>query len=239
MTFADADEELELHWGMGGNGGYQDRLDEWTRDGERLADVTIAGHQAEVFQAGSSAGSVDLVALWPDGDYGVEIRGDFADLDAFLAVAATIEVVDVDTWLSAMPASVVRPESRAAAVEQILADIPLPGGLDPAELAAGDGSVSDRYQLGARVTGPVACGWIEQWVDATRTGDVAATQEAVDAMATSHEWDILLEMEDDGAWSQILWEFADAMASNGTMDAGRPDMPIADLYVDTFGCDTP
>ena len=237
MTFAGPDgQELSLAWGTDDSGGYHDRLDEWSNDAQRLNDTTVAGHQAAVFQTGSPQ-QAHFVVLWPERHYGVEARGDFPDLNAFIDIAATIEPVDVDTWLSAMPPTVVKAESRAAAVQQMLADIPLPAGLDTSSLA-GDGSVTDRYQLGAHVTGPIACAWIEQWVDATRTGDTQAAQEAIDAMATSHNWDILLEMETQGGWSHVVWELADAIATDGTIDGGLPDMPVADNYVQGLGCDT-
>lgn len=238
MTFAGPDgQELSLSWGTGTSGGYEDRLDEWSHDARRLDDTTLAGHRAAVFRSGGPE-RPHFVALWQDGSYGLEVRGDFPDLEAFVDLAGTIEPVDVDTWLSAMPPTAVRPESRAAAVRQMLADIPLPVGFDAASLSTGPGSVRDRYQLGAEVTGRVACAWIRQWVDATRTGDTAAAHQAVEAMASSHDWDILVELEDQGGWSPSVWKYADAIATDGTVDGGLPDIPVADSYGEALGCDT-
>jgi hypothetical protein len=44
---------------------------------------------------------------------------------------------------------------------------------------------TDRYQVGAKVMGTVACLWLRQWGEATRTGHTAAAEEAVKAMATA------------------------------------------------------
>jgi hypothetical protein len=42
-------------------------------------------------------------------------------------------------------------------------------------------------------------------------------QEAVDAMATSTTWPILVEIEPDGGFAQSIWETAGEMAA-GTLD---------------------
>lgn len=109
-------------------------------------------------------------------------------------VLAMLESVDIDRWLSAMPASVVRPDSHAAVVEEMLADVPLPDGFDAEELIRAD-TVLDRYQLGAEVTGAVACGWVEQWLRARKTGDTVRAREAVEAMPSSRDWAILKDCD--------------------------------------------
>jgi hypothetical protein len=96
--------------------------------------------------------------------------------------------------------------------------------------------VTDRYQLGAKVTGAVACAWIGQWVDATSKGNEGRAREAAEAMATSHQWAILLEMDDEGAWPEVLWELADAMPDDAKVSGGRP-MTIAKSYTSSLGCE--
>lgn len=230
MTFTGPTGEADLAWG--GEGYYEDRLDEWTSGGEPLAPTTIAGHEAVVFGSGD-----EFIALWRDRDYGVELRVGMPDAAAFETLAASVEAVDADDWLAALPASVVRPDDRAAVVDQMLADIPLPSGFDPAPLMRDDGVVAERYQLGARVTGAVACGWIGQWVDAASRGDTVAAQQAVDAMNSSFDWDVLRQMEPEGGWSSAVWELATAITTGGTVDGGSPGMPVADVYREALGCD--
>jgi hypothetical protein len=230
MTFTGPTGEVELSWGAAGY--YERRLEEWTKDGEPLDGRTIAGHEALVFQSGG-----EFVALWRDRSYGVELRARWPDVDAFLALSASVEPVGAQEWLAALPAGVVRPADRAAVAEQMLADIPLPAGFDTAPLLRDDGLVSDRYQLVARIIMPVTCAWVGQWVDATAAADAAAAQEAVDAMATSFDWDALREIQDQGGLSGVIWEYATAIATDGTLDGGAPDIPVADVYRMSLGCD--
>jgi hypothetical protein len=231
---------------------------------ERLPDVAITGHQAALFTSpevdGEAVGGEAVageavpseqpgatmpdegplfVAQWTDRQYELELWGYLPDTDAFLEVAATVEAVDAVTWLAALPESAVSPEGLAGTVQTMLADVPIPPGLDPHALAPAGDVVRDRYHLGADVTGAVACAWISRWVDATARGDTAAGQEAVEAMATSRQWDILQEMEPQGGWSEEVWEMSAAIAGDGTVDRGRPDIPVAEEYVSSLGCDGP
>jgi hypothetical protein len=75
----------------------------------------------------------------------------------------------------------------------MLQDIPLPPDFDTAALQS-ESDLTDRFMLGKSVTGAVACGWLQRWLSATRAGDDAAAQEAVDAMGTARHWPVLLQM---------------------------------------------
>jgi hypothetical protein len=109
------------------------------------------------------------------------------DLATFRALVATLQPVDVETWLAAMPASVVKPEGRSKVVLEPRFDIaPL--------LRAREDAVLDRYQLGAQVAGAVACAWLDQWVAVRREGDAGSLRQSVGALATSREWQVLLDM---------------------------------------------
>jgi hypothetical protein len=237
MTFRGPGGELELTWERGR---YEDRLQQFMADAgagdfvERVDDMTVAGHRAAVFRSGRHR--PDYVALWADRAYAVQLRGHFSAAGSFRDVGASVEAVGPEEWLAALPASVVRPSERVAAVEEMLAGIPLPSGLDRASPERDDGLVADRYQLTARVTLPVACAWVGQWVDATAAGDPAAAQQAVDAMATSFDWPVLREVQGEGALSEAIWELAVAIAGDGTVDGAVPDMPVADTYAEALGC---
>ncbi len=69
-------------------------------------------------------GTSDVVALWTHGEHLVEARGVFRTVDDLRRVLGTVVEVDVDTWLGALPASLVKPLARAAEVDAMLADIP-------------------------------------------------------------------------------------------------------------------
>jgi hypothetical protein len=149
----------------------------------------------------------------------VEIRGDVGSRQAYLDVIDSLKSVDVDTWLAAMPPSVVKPEDRSATIDSMLSDIPVPPGLNLDQIR-NDPGVLDRYQLGAAVTGAVACGWLARWDAAQASGDEQEANQAVRAMDSSRHWAILHEMTKSGAWSPVLWQFADQL-DHGRLDRGN------------------
>jgi len=213
MTFSDGTAELELFWYPidSYSGFFRDRaLDARARD-----EIELLGRTATLFEEGANTYSA---MLRPGGETFVEIRGDVArrlDREEFLALLATIEAVDVETWLAALPASVVQPSDSLAAVEEMLEGIPVPPGLDLDSLAQG-GTARDRYQLGARVTGTVACAWLARRMSGIRAGDSATVKRAEDALATAPNWPILLELADQGGWSKEVWDWAeDGRGSSG------------------------
>jgi hypothetical protein len=167
--------------------------------------------------------------------------------EQFLTVVDSIYSADVDTWLAALPPEVVRPVEDRAAVDSMLDGLPIPGSVDVGQVRSLSLALS-RYQLGAKVTGAVACGWLDQWAAAVKDGDGASAREAIDAMATSHDWPILREMEDQGGWSQVVWEYAREMENDnrgallgmaGTETT--PDGRVYELrpaYATGLGCDS-
>jgi hypothetical protein len=74
-------------------------------------------------------------------------------------------------------------------------------------------------------------------VHARRTGDEAVEREAVDAMNSSRKWRVLEEMNADGDYPEVLWQYADAMASGGTIEGGRP-MSLEESARDGLDCST-
>lgn len=196
MTFSDSSHQLQITW-------YPARFyGTYLRD---RADVstpvtsTFLGYKATTVHYGRSEYAT---MLSPRGSVFVEIRGKLESKQAYEDVLHSLRPVDVNTWLSAMPPSVVRPDGRAAAVEEMLRGVPLSPGFDATALQS-ENSVSDRYQLGVKVTGAVACAWVERWLAATGAGNKTVAQEAVDAMATHSRWPVLRQMakeEGPGSW---------------------------------------
>ena len=205
--------ELRLHRGPGTY--FDDLVASREAEGTRVDDDEVLGATVLVI--------VDVeethYAIWTLGDVVFELAGTttppFEETE-FRSLLGSLTIVDEETWLAAMPESVVT--DRAAAVAEYLADIPLPTGYDPTNLA--QGPAEDWYQVGADVAGAVTCAWIEQWMAGKAAGDQAAVDEAVAAMATSREWGILVEMSGPGDYPEAVWQYADAMAGDGTIAAG-------------------
>jgi hypothetical protein len=218
MHFAAAAEQrAELHWRSG-------ELSMWNRDRAGSADLTtsapVLGTTARVYRyEGGKPGHRDVTALWRYDDRVLEFRASVADVAAFKVLLAQLEQVDTDTWLSALPASVVKTGDRSAVIAEMLRGVTLPPGFDPTAVE-GAALTKDRYQLGAAVTGTVACSWLKRWSDARRRGDTARVREAIAAMATAKDWPILDEMAKSGAYPEVLYGYAAAMRSGRW--AGRP-----------------
>jgi hypothetical protein len=184
--------------------------------------------------------------LKPEGDVFLEIR---ATLPAgeYRKVLASLEPVDVGTWLRAMPATVVQPADRSAAVEEIAADMPLPPGLDLTRVRD-EAAVLDRYHLIAKTAGFVACGWLDRWAAAVESGDAAKSAQAIQAMQTARDWKALREIEGQGGYSDVLWRLADAMredrrdlllghAGADMLEDGRA-FAFGPKYATALGCDS-
>ncbi len=217
MTFTDASgRSADLHWRAGDLAGWQkDRAN----GAPLVVTRTVMGHRAQVIRY---AQSQNYAALWADDDGRVlEFRTDAASLAAFEGLLASLKRVDVDAWLSAMPASVIKTADRATVVREMLADIDQPPGFDAKKLEQGE-LLKDRYQLGAAVAGAVACAWIERWDAARKRGDDATATAAAAAMHGSRDWKILGEMNADGDYPEVLWDYADAMRSGDGTWHGRP-----------------
>lgn len=149
------------------------------------------------------------------------------------------------------------PVDVQAVAEEFLADIPLPDSIDPAEitssitasdlelvtagaeLPAGVTQTElDRYFIGAHVAGAAACAWIEVWLDSTAAGDQQRAAEGVSSLGTSRSWSVLTEMNPIGDFPEAVWEYADAVAGDGTVPAGYPGATVADTYKAALGCPT-
>ncbi|HEV2756143.1 MAG TPA: hypothetical protein VG318_10275 [Actinomycetota bacterium] len=229
MTFTDGTRQIELFWRP------EDTHEFYVGDREAGAgdswDITVAGSEGILFQY---EGTTDFTAMWLHEGRSLELRGVFPTVDDFRAIAATVRPVDGDTWVAALPEDAVAPGERPETVDEMLAGLPVHPDVD-VEALKGARTVNDRYQVGAEVVSALACEWIEQWVDARESGDGPRAREAESAMATSREWAILVEMDEGGDFSEVVWEYADAMATDGEVPGGRP-LTAAGSYRNALGC---
>jgi hypothetical protein len=144
--------------------------------------------------------------LAPEGPVFVEVRGNLGSREAYDEILASLRRVDVDTWLAAMPPSVVRPEARATEVERLLRGVQLPLGFNASSVTNSD-RVADDYQLAVEVANAVSCGWVEAWLAARQAGDSGAAREAVAAMSAARHWPLMDELRavhEGGGWSMNI-----------------------------------
>lgn len=168
--------------------------------------------RAEFYVNQGGPGNRQMTALWSEGGYVLELKAAVRDLAAFEERLGWLTRVDSNTWLDAMPAKVVKAADHDAAVREMLKGIPVPKGFTPSQIPD-EGLTTNRYQVGASVTGIVSCLWFRQWGEARREGDAKGAAEAERAMATSRHWSILREMAKEGAYPETVWELAREMPS--------------------------
>jgi hypothetical protein len=212
MTFSDGSRRFDVRW-------YPARF-----YGGYLRDRAFVSTPVRSTLLGRTATTVDYgreeyaTMLAPRGRVFVEVRGRLGSRADYEAVLGSLRPVSVETWLAAMPASVVGPEDRAAAVEEALRGVPLPPGFDRAALEE-EGAVRDQYQFVAHVTGLVACGWVESWLAAKRTGNEKVAAEAVEAMSTWSSWPSLRGEEMERGWAENIRQAANRI-EHGRLNHG-------------------
>lgn len=207
----DRGHRLEMNWTDASQ--YPVLLGDRRREGIPSFTLRVLGEPAPTFHQGALLDIPDYETLIPpSGPTFAYVRGSTVDRAQYVEVIESLEPTDVETWLSAMPDSVVDPNESAETVDEMLEGIPLPPGFD-VNAILDDIEVGSRYHLAARVTSYVTCGWLDRWVAAERSGDDHAANRAVQAMATSRDWPILKEIGQQGGWSQSVWEYADELAA--------------------------
>jgi hypothetical protein len=219
IAFTKGDLQLEMNWYPA------DEFKDRDLDRKGVSDpqaVTVAGRSGSLFTY--SANDWAIMLKPKDGTF-VELRtgGNWKRADFDRTVAHIVQA-DVPTWLAALPPEIVTPDKADAAADRILAGVPLPPSFDKSKLATL--GTNDPYQFGANVTSLVGCGWIEEWLRARQAGDTAAQKKAAQAMAGSHKWKILNDMNAAGDWPEVFWELSDQLAD------GRE--PLG--YKDAIGC---
>jgi hypothetical protein len=182
----------------------------------------------------------------PSNGISVSLYASGMSAERFYEVLGSIYATDVETWLAALPPEVVRPVDRPEIVDEMLEGLPIHPDVD-VEALREEAAAADRYGLGARVTGAVACAWLDQWAEGVRSGDQAAIDEATEAMSDSRDWPILREMADDGGWSQVIWEYSRDMRENdrkslldsaGTETINGKTWVLGPGYATGLGCDS-
>jgi hypothetical protein len=148
---------------------------------------TVLGWPVTTFH--ERGGAYDTV-FPPQGDVFVTLSLPAVEHETLLR---SVRAVSVDRWLAAMPPEVVQPAAESGLIAQMLQGVPLPPGFDRSALKAEDGP-TNRFDLGQAVAGAVACGWLESWDAATRSGETAMAEAAVAAMSGARHWAVLLQM---------------------------------------------
>jgi hypothetical protein len=202
--------------------------------GHLAADTGLGVTARRFVGEGSGHGWLDVSAMFIYHGRELNFRATVTTFDMFRDELRALTGVDATTWLLAMPPSVVKRVDTRETVRLMLKGIPLPPGFNAARIRGAQLLVHDRYQLGAAVTGTVACMWFADWNRAREVGDNAMLNRAITAMATAPRWPILREMAKQGAWSQVLIGYARAMRRGMVMEGQL--VPLATAVQTGLGC---
>lgn len=221
VAFGKGKQTLDMDWYPAGQ--YQD----YRKDRDEVSrpqPQTVDGWKGKTV----SYSSTDFATmLEPRDGVFVELRAQgVASRAAYDELLTQVKRADVKTWLAALPPEIVTPDKAQGAAAKILADIPLPPGFDPAKVKY-EGA-NDPYQFGVRVTSEVGCRWIGEWDKAKKAGDKPAMDRAANAMRSSRGWQVLTDMNAEGGWPELFWEYSDKIALG--------ELPFN--YKAGLGCDT-
>ena len=237
VVFSDGSSDLELTW-------YPARLYD-----QYLADRADIGNQTPVSALGLDATMVqyqetDIATLLPpQGRVFVEIRGDLGSEQAYLDVLGSMQTTDVDTWLAAMPESVLQPSEQEQLVSTLLDGVPLPPGFDLDRLRTEP--TLDSATLANNLSSAVACGWLDSWAAADRDGNAASASLAVTVMSSADQWPVLKSALVRRDRIELIREYA-RQISSGHLDQefGDPSIVKEDgtkiefgpQYASSLGC---
>lgn len=178
-----------------------------------LGTTAVVDTRAEWFLNQGGPGDRQMIAFWSEGGYVLELRAAVPDLGAFEERLGWLNRVDAETWLNAMPPSVVKAADHAAVVHEMLRGIPLPAGFEPSQIPD-EGITTSRFQLSGAVVNTVSCLWFRHWGAARASGDRSAKEEAERAMDTYRQWPILRqEAKEGGEYPESLVKLVASMPS--------------------------
>ena len=167
--------------------------------------AVLPGAQAQGEQPDGPGSHLEL------GETGMLIKGVAASPEQFRARLESIVSVDVDTWLAAMPRSVVQPIDQASEIDRLLQGVPLPPDFDREGIAP-SGLPEDRYQLTAYVLRGAYCAWLDRWWFAQKAGDDAEAAAAIDVLLDAENWPAVRAQAAEGSLDQDFRQYANTVA---------------------------
>lgn len=219
--------EAELRMNSGSHADLEALIADRANSATLLADQPIWDTSAVVVGDGGSA----FIAMWESNAVEYEFIVYDVDEEAFRALFSSLTQMHEEEWIAALPDEIVT--DRAAVVPTYLEGVPLPPDFDTASLESGP--IEHWYQVAAETISAVSCGWIEVWIDGKADGNTDAVQQAIDAMSTSRDWPVLTAMGEAGDFPIVVWEYADAIAGDGTVIGGTI-LTVEESYQLGLGC---
>jgi hypothetical protein len=192
-----------------------DQYDSYVEDREYIVDPPAPGQPIEVLGRPAqmwaySADDHTAIREVQDGHW-MEFRAQGVDRAGYLALLGQLHFVSEGDFAASLPDDYVTEGERTEAGQQIVADIRDVSGAgfpDGTSLQLAGGEDKDRYQFGAEVVGQYTCAWLESFEDAKTHDQPAQADEAARVLGTSRRWPILKEMNAEGDYPEVVWQYA-------------------------------
>lgn len=192
LIFGDGHHQLNLGWMPAFN--RQKMLGRERPGAGRSWTSTIGGHELAMTRLKElKAGNYFSTVLPAEDGVFVFLDGWFATRSEWEELMASVRPVDVEAWLDAMPAEVLRPEMLPSEVARVLRGVPVPPGFDASAVLT-ETVLTNRFQAAKKLTQAVTCEWVQRWSAARRSGNGAIAQEAAEAMSGARHWPVLWRM---------------------------------------------
>jgi hypothetical protein len=205
-----------------------DSYDSYVVDREHIVEPPAPGEPIEVLgrpaQMWAYSADDHTAIREVEGGHWMEFRAQGLDEQAYLALLGRLRLATEAEFDASLPEDFVAAGERLPEALQVVGAITRVSGADfpqGAPSTLGSGEAEDRYQFGAEVAGAYACAWLEEFENAKTHGQAARAAEAARVLGTSRQWPILKEMNADGDYPEVLWQYADEVAAGEVPEGYR------------------
>ena len=202
--------------------------DDYVADREHIVDPPAPGEPIQVLgrpaQMWAYSGTDHTAIREVEDGRWMEFRAQGLDRAAYLALLGQLRLTSEAEFDASLPDGYVTKDERPAAADRILRDLVAVSGAGfPAgtSFRLADGESKDRYQFGAEVVAQYTCAWLETFENATTHQQPGRAGEAARVLGTSRDWPILVEMNPDGDYPEVVWEYADQVAAGKVPEGYR------------------
>ena len=200
----------------------------YVEDREHIVDPPAPGAPVEVLgrpaQMWAYAADDHTAIREVEDGHWMEFRAQGLDQAGYLALLGELRLTTQAEFDASLPNGYVTEAERPAAAARILNDIEAVSGADfpsGTSFQLKDGDAKDRYQFGAEVVAQYTCAWLGSFEDATAHQQAGAAAEAARVLGTSRDWPILQEMDADGDYPEVVWDYADEVAAGQVPEGYR------------------
>jgi hypothetical protein len=205
-----------------------DSYDSYVLDREHIVEPPTPGEPIEVLGRAAqmwaySADDHTAIREVEDGHW-MEFRAQGLDEKAYLALLGRLRLATETEFDASLPKDFVAKDERLPEALKIVGAITGVSGAgfpDGASNTFGSGEAQDRYQFGVEVAGAYACAWLEEFENAQAHAQTDRAAEAARVLGTSRQWPILKEMDADGGYSEVVWDYADEVAAGQVPEGYR------------------